>query len=189
MINVTMNGHSQQAVPEFAAPEVIVPRSVTTLTWEDGPYAGLRVRVRMRRTVLEALESFDAQDGVELPPAKYLLELRCRGFAAALISWNLTALARDEDGEAVLDGDGKPRKQPVPATLEGLLSLDTALVTTMLDKFDAEYRVPDPFSPAPSSSSPPSPASSETTEPPSPARRNSTKRSGSRPSPDATDPA
>lgn len=109
------------------------PAKVYKLLFEDDDMAGLEVKARSMSTgdlldmaPLLDMKMSNAPTADELEQVRDLLER----FAEVLISWNL----EDEDDE------------PIPATLEGLLSQDIAFVMDIVQAWaDAVSGVPAPL--------------------------------------------
>lgn len=97
---------------------------VYNLAWEDGPHAGLEVKVRSLPIgrfldLIPHLEVAQGQAEVSFEVAgKFATAMQ--GMADALISWNIED--EDEDGNVTA----------VPATLEGLLTLHPDEMTAIL---------------------------------------------------------
>src|SRR4051794_14536511 len=107
---------------------------VFKITWEDGTeLAGLEVRAKSvpMGEFLEFEEYAEKIDKGDVPATRALLGM----FAGVLVSWNLEV-------ETVVNGETVT--QPVPATLDGLLSQDLEFVLAVVDKWmSAAAGVPD----------------------------------------------
>jgi hypothetical protein len=94
------------------------------LVWTDGDYAGLEVRVKSLPIgkfldLLPHLEAVQGQMEISVEVAgKFSAAIQ--GMAEALISWNIED--EDDDGNTT----------PVPATVEGLITLDPGEMTAIM---------------------------------------------------------
>lgn len=113
------------------------------LVWEDGDLEGLEVVMKPaslgQMLDMQKLQDVKPGEGVSLEE----LEPLFRWFAGLLISWNV----EDDDD------------QPVPATYEGVLTQDPALVNGIIAEFSKRVTDVDPTSLAGSKPGPPAEAS------------------------------
>lgn len=95
-----------------------VPRTIYNLEWDDEAYAGLVVRVRAM-TVREALDGYDTlwaiDNSQDLNERRERVRQQHEMFMSHVVEWNLC-----ENGE------------PIPATVEGLQSMEGTFVGSMI---------------------------------------------------------
>lgn len=177
VIPPSTNGHS---------PAGYEPPTSTVLRWDEGPFAGARVRILLSGAIREVVGRWqqqeatagDALDQNAPPPAEPSAITRFEERLQRLVkqriaAWNLVESAPDPSGE--LDDDGLPKliKQPAPITVEYLMGKPTDFVLELLKRAESvAIGLPDPLS-VPSSNGSSLPAESTQMETKSANRRNS----------------